>query len=660
MMFKDPVFTRLHYPTEDEASRFISREIDTVGNKAKQLLFREFIQNAAEANSNKIHIGIEPDHNGQDRLTIWNNGEGFEPSKFNDFLQCFGRTHRSVNVNHGIGARLIGLAVSPAGMIVDTCRNGTVLRGRIEKRDEVYGAEPFSNVSAEFAADIRSHDWTRTQFVGVTPTSTPKEVIGSIVNITDLDNSESFRVGGIAESVMHRYFRKPHGLRIFIDNELSLMRQGTGNAAARELGDMLSFITLNDGRVNPPEIAPTYECVVSGDLKIHYSMFPKRSFDTDSGSTRLGRLVYNVEFNQAAGGVVLDNEILRLVKNNARRGNNAWLSFANSARFGTVARRTFVFVEVVGNLRDRIVWANDRTSANWKNGREVTLEFFAKEVALNLPNFITAEIAKEHLENQRQASYTRYLIDMMHRLGFRPRSKIASKDGEEIGGGNVVVDIERNNTNAITRGKRNPVDGGSESNKPASYRKSLPLPKIFVYFDPNAEDYLSKPWRNAGSRHSPVCLTHNALYAGEGIVTEIEIHVDCTKKNNRYVEDLYNEMYTRFFCEGPPRPGWCKTDLDRAMKENAMSFDTVYENAVCNFMQRYIGGNILYELAAARDYAANEADYVRMLVSNPAMCAKHMISATDSKISNINAAIWKEIASCYNGRTTSNSDAIYE
>lgn len=190
----------------------------------KSMMLRELVMNALEAarlapEGNRV-VEIRPyDHNGTNKLVIWNTGPGMSAQdlfKMCDIAASIGK-EKSLSGNFGMGAKVASLPSNQHGMRYRSCNDGRVSEVILCKREDAYGRlrrkDEHGNVHEVIdvtdAASAEGHDtsfdWTEVMLLGNRP---DQDTVWDPYNGDPAQDTQ-----WLATYLYHRFYRLPDGVK---------------------------------------------------------------------------------------------------------------------------------------------------------------------------------------------------------------------------------------------------------------------------------------------------------------------------------------------------------------------------------------------------------------------------------------------------------------
>lgn len=333
---------------------------------AQHTMLAEFVRNGMEApiaegvaGRNIIFEAIN--YNGMEKLSIFNDCQGMSKDQLDELCNLSVRGEKADNsafVNYGQGARISGLAASPAGMIYQSSRSGKV--HQVAFNIHIDGAHPNGDPSykmgmtdvVEVDGDADS-EWTRVIFVG---------------RDEDTDTVkypwEGGRIYPVGREFMGRFFRVSDGIsvRAFgrIIGEKGIKKQNYNNLWTAE--KWMNSVANKD-----------YEIIEHNGLKIHYA----RNVDIGAKKSAGG-------FSGAAtrGGIVYRNEIFNSLE------LRDWRHAANGIGLTDIGGKVSVFVELPDNYPVHTDPTREEIMHNRTNIRLRIADDFSLEVKDARPEWV--------------------------------------------------------------------------------------------------------------------------------------------------------------------------------------------------------------------------------------------------------------------------------
>ena len=267
-------------PLQIHDDRFlINRLIDQAPTHT---LIREFFMNAQEsaalAPEGLREIRIYPtDVGGVKKLTFWNTGQGMNDTELRTVTNLSSSINKpmALDGNFGIGAKVSGLTVNPAGIRYRSCKDGTVHEVMIGFDDEAqtYVRFPvrFEDGSEDTVFEVTetaiaeghktSFDWTEVVLFGEDDAhDTVAEPIGRGVKV-----ERSY----VSSQIFRRFAEFKPGIEVKVDVS---MTQGGGRG---ETGRYRQLKTLSASVPRLPN-SETVLCPISG-VAVHYIHDPKKT-----------------------------------------------------------------------------------------------------------------------------------------------------------------------------------------------------------------------------------------------------------------------------------------------------------------------------------------------------------------------------------------------
>ena len=241
----------------------------TIERCPKIMMLRELTMNALEAaalapaEQRRIEFGVTQ-LKGAQKLTIWNTGPGMdgpELYKMCDLASSI-RKSKSLDGNFGMGAKVASLPSNKFGLRYRSCKNGLVHElilcerggkyGRLRRRDEAGDYHEVIDVTQLVQSEgmQTSLEWTEVTLLGNRAEQN---------TVRDpYDGNPECDAQWLATYLYHRFYRLPHGVRIFL------------HPGTHKLGDGLrQFLPIPDraigGAFDRSETVETLE-----GIKIHY------------------------------------------------------------------------------------------------------------------------------------------------------------------------------------------------------------------------------------------------------------------------------------------------------------------------------------------------------------------------------------------------------
>ncbi len=256
-----------------EDDRFLINRM--IGQAPRHTLVREFFMNAQESASlapeGRRIVRIYPTViEGVRKLTFWNTGPGMDATELRTATNISASINKQMSLkgNFGIGAKVSGLTVSPAGIRYRSCKNGLVHQVTIGYDED---AETFVRFTYDIegrqeavfdvghalrhSADLSS-DWTEVVLIGEDDDhDTVSEPVGKGIRV---DRSY------VATQIFRRFAEVRPGVRVVIDVS---MTKGGGKD---ETGRTRTLKTLQEVVLALPK-AEIVRCTETGveDQYIH-------------------------------------------------------------------------------------------------------------------------------------------------------------------------------------------------------------------------------------------------------------------------------------------------------------------------------------------------------------------------------------------------------
>ncbi len=196
----------------------------------KTMMLRELVQNAVEAArlsaDGRGEVWIERvEIDSATKLAIRNTGPGMTPAmlrKMSDIAASIGKV-KGLTENFGMGAKVASLPSNPLGVRYRSCAEGVVseiiigkyngVYGRLARRDAAGEVVDVLDISADYAPQQRARDWTEVALLGSRAgQDTSRDPYGG-----DPIAPEYW----LPETLYHRFFRLPTGVRIEIGTGLT-------------------------------------------------------------------------------------------------------------------------------------------------------------------------------------------------------------------------------------------------------------------------------------------------------------------------------------------------------------------------------------------------------------------------------------------------------
>lgn len=251
-----------------------------IGQAPRHTLVREFFMNAQEsaelAPEGHRTVRIYPTLiGGVRKLTFWNTGPGMGSRELRTATNISASINKemSLNGNFGIGAKVSGLTVSPAGIRYRSCKGGLVHEVTIGFDDEAdtfvrfaYEVEGRQDSVFDVTEAVRktadvSHDWTEVVLMGEDELhDTVSEPIGRGIRV---DRSY------VATQIFRRFAEFRPGVKVILDVSV------TKGGGRDEMGRTRTLKTLQDVIPQLPN-AEIVTCRETG-VKIQYVHDPKHA-----------------------------------------------------------------------------------------------------------------------------------------------------------------------------------------------------------------------------------------------------------------------------------------------------------------------------------------------------------------------------------------------
>ncbi|RWG04053.1 MAG: hypothetical protein EOQ54_15290, partial [Mesorhizobium sp.] len=251
-----------------------------IGQAPRYTLVREFFMNAQEsatlAPEGQRFVRIYPTLiEGVRKLTFWNTGPGMDAVELRTATNISASINKQMSLsgNFGIGAKVSGLTVSPAGIRYRSCKNGVVHEVTIGFDQEadtfvrfVYEVEGRQESVFDVTQAVRktadlSFDWTEVVLIGEDDDhDTVSEPIGKGIRV---DRSY------VATQIFRRFAEFRPGVRVILDVSV------TKGGGRDETGRTRTLKTLQDVVSQLPN-AEIVACPETG-VKIQYLHDPKHA-----------------------------------------------------------------------------------------------------------------------------------------------------------------------------------------------------------------------------------------------------------------------------------------------------------------------------------------------------------------------------------------------
>lgn len=259
-----------------EDDRFLINRM--IGQAPRHTLVREFFMNAQESASlapeGRRLVRIYPTViEGVRKLTFWNTGPGMDATELRTATNISASINKQMSLkeNFGIGAKVSGLTVSPAGIRYRSCKNGIVHQVTIGYDDDAetfvrftYDVEGRQEAVFDVSYSVRhsvdlSSDWTEVVLIGEDDDhDTILEPVGKGIRV---DRSY------VATQIFRRFAEFRPGVKVMLDVS---MTKGGGKD---ETGRTRTLKTLQEVVPALPK-AETVACTETG-IEIQYIHDPK-------------------------------------------------------------------------------------------------------------------------------------------------------------------------------------------------------------------------------------------------------------------------------------------------------------------------------------------------------------------------------------------------
>jgi hypothetical protein len=594
----------------DQAA-LIARAIES---SPRELFVREMVQNAIDAEATECTFGIV-ERDGGDRLYIENNGEGMNESQLTAFATNWAHSQNRTDLNHGVGARLTGLAVSPAGVIVESCAAGIVRRVTLARiAPNLYGSvHEVEDVSREFSRAKRSSSWTRTILLGKSaedPLDDVLRVVGGRAR------SNRARVGGIMRRIAMRYFRFRDGFEVRVDGRMTVNRAHANQSRFERSTTMLELMRFRGSSASG---SCKYESVPVPGGTVHFAILPP----PQAGNPRRFH-VQGVEIHSGIGGIVARDEVIELVAD-----KNNWRGVAMAAGFGEIALDVMMFVELDESSLASVRITEARDGLRWVdgpfNGERVSLKHFTRTIRDCRPAMIVDAVARAQRSVESvDAAVRERLAAMIRELNMRAVMPVFDDAGNVTTGArrDSIPAVEHEGNRAASRAR----PSGPGNDHPASPRSSLPVPVIALHFegDPAIANLF------AGSR-VPAMLECADRESFTGLV----LHVNAT-------HELVEAMATRVVVAlSNTATGWSSAEIEQA-RANDDAVQTAIREAMRDTFAFAVGAELVMMLYAAA-YAPNSDAFRVSLIDSPELLASTIASASWRSVKPIAKAVRRSL-----------------
>lgn len=258
-----------------EDDRFLINRM--IGQAPRHTLVREFFMNAQEsaalaAEGNRLVRIFPTTIHGVRKLTFWNTGPGMDAAELRTATNISASINKQMSLkgNFGIGAKVSGLTVSPAGIRYRSCKAGNVHEVTIGYDDEAETFVRFTfeiegrqeaifDVTSMFKDEDLSKDWTEVVLMGENDDhDTVLEPVGTGIKV---DRSY------VATQIFRRFAEFRPGVKVVLDVS---MTKGGGRD---ETGRTRTIKTLKEVIPALPN-SETITCADSG-VQVQYIHDPK-------------------------------------------------------------------------------------------------------------------------------------------------------------------------------------------------------------------------------------------------------------------------------------------------------------------------------------------------------------------------------------------------
>lgn len=432
---------------------YIVRQIEQA--PSEDSMIRELIKNGIEAiQSTQFDLGKKTSRNRRklihitkadpawfgfsgysgDKFCILNTGNGMseiELMKHINLNSSGSNKKQGMHGNYGIGAKVSTLGVNRAGVIWASCHNGKVNVVLVKKHvDQVTGNEfygPMFLQDTHVVADITylfesenplgvdtSENWTALILCG-------NDMLQDTTT-NPYDKSDAESNGWCSREFERRFANVSSDITINVDYPYHARGPSQGTQVLKTMPEHLQTLAKNNSD------AIQYECVVSGELKIHYYWDGKVEGQTDSRSLAIGRsqgrtpifsaIQYKDEFYDVRGG-----------------GNTRdWKPAAKQCGINYGAEYVRVYVELpeTGNFipnqyRSHIMIDNAAKT-------QVELTSYAAEIYNNIPAWLKARMEKFKPQAPDLSDVEKSLQETLNRLMIKQNAdKIMSTTNSKSG-----------------------------------------------------------------------------------------------------------------------------------------------------------------------------------------------------------------------------------
>ncbi len=360
-----------------------------IAQAPRNTMVREFFMNAQEnaslAPEGQRTVAVFPTVvDGVQKLTFWNTGPGMDDAELRTATNLSASINKEMSIteNFGIGAKVSGLTVSPAGVRYRSCKNGVVNEVTIgfDKAEETYVRFPyvFGGGREETIIDVTeavrlagrdlSYDWTEVVLIG--EDDQHDTVVFPIGRQFPVERSY------VTSQIFRRFAAFRPGVEVFID---VAMTKGGGKG---ETGTFRSLKTLQDVVPFLPR-AETVECGDTG-IKVQYIHDPK--------NVSYGHSLSSLK-NPATSSTTFCALVHKGERYDAKTGKT-WSAAAPI--YGIPFGSTVLTVEIIipdnaalpNQYRDGLTAVDDRSA--------ITTEDFASKVRELMPEWVKDVIREAH------------------------------------------------------------------------------------------------------------------------------------------------------------------------------------------------------------------------------------------------------------------------
>ena len=442
----------------------------------------EYVQNAIEHGATVVKFSREK-HSGVEKLRITNNGEGLTAPQMDKYLGDLFSSSKvtAADANRGIGARVTGLRISPAGVVYTSAMAG----GREYELDLWVDEDArVLRKHGRYTGQVSDEDFVSTLFIG-TDEDSP----------TGVRPYEGANMESLVRDLIDTYFRMP--IRVEV-------RGAPGKAHKMQV--------LTDA------LTPT--SVKAGGVTYHW-------FDVEGRLSDTSQIVLSghVTSMPTCGGLVYQNRIFDL-----SRGKELWARQASKMGLGLVSDSVMLFIEfddsygVAPDEMRRHLTYMSTLNAFAIVSDEVRMEHYAEASTGHRPAWVENRIEEARKKLSAQPDLREQLreITKKYKVMFdqhRPQAEGDDECGTESGGG---MFYHENGAIKKKRKKRSKRDVPGD--KPAR-KMNVPLDMI-----PNVEFVYDMP----ETFQDPQCVMDSqALFAG----------YDCMLRINMDTP-VFRELYT--------------------------------------------------------------------------------------------------------------------